>query len=204
MIKNFIFDFGKVLVQFSPRDLTKIYTDDERKIEKVSKLVFNNEIYSRLDRGQLIDEQAREIIKNSAPDEICELALKVYDNWMQNLVPVEGMEKIIKDIKKRGYKVYLLSNISIGFAENYKSLSVPARILKDFDGIVFSGPLHMAKPDKKIFLYALNKYSLKAEECLFVDDKHENILGAQSVGISTYQFDSDSAKFKKYIEENIF
>lgn len=55
------------------------------------------------------------------------------------------------------------------------------------------------KPDKNIYEYLLSSYSLKKEECLFVDDTEKNIIGAQTVGISGYLFDGNVKRLRKYI-----
>ena len=68
-----------------------------------------------------------------------------------------------------------------------------------FEGIVLSAPIGLIKPDVEIFEYILNKYDLKREDCLFVDDTLINIEGAQKAGIQTYHFDGDAEKFRKYL-----
>ena len=50
-------------------------------------------------------------------------------------------------------------------------------------GLVFSCDIHIIKPDEGIFKYILNKYNLKAEECLFIDDIESNIKGAEKVNM---------------------
>ncbi len=57
-----------------------------------------------------------------------------------------------------------------------------------FDGLVFSGPLGITKPSKEIFEYLLDKYNLKAEESVFIDDNAGNVTGAESVGIKGLLF----------------
>ena len=43
------------------------------------------------------------------------------------------------------------------------------------------------KPNKEIFEFALNKIKLKPEECLFIDDRYNNIITAKKLGINTIQ-----------------
>ena len=54
----------------------------------------------------------------------------------------------------------------------------------------------MLKPDEKIYRTFLEKYGLKADECLFVDDREENVIGAQSVGMQTFRFMGDYEEIK--------
>ena len=54
-----------------------------------------------------------------------------------------------------------------------------------FDGLIISGKEKMVKPDKKIFQLAIEKFELKVEQTVFVDDKIENIISAQNLGFKT-------------------
>jgi HAD superfamily hydrolase (TIGR01509 family) len=51
------------------------------------------------------------------------------------------------------------------------------------DGIVMSGEELIAKPDLRIYKILLERYGLKAEECIFIDDRKENIIAGEQVGI---------------------
>ena len=107
------------------------------------------------------------------------------------------MENIITTLKNKGKKLYLLSNISIGFADNYCKNTDVERVLSLFDGLVFSGKIGLVKPNADIFNYLLNKFDLKAEETIFIDDNKKNTDGAKKVGINGYLFDGDVNKIKK-------
>ena len=200
MIKNYIFDFGNVLTVFCPKKLTALYISNEKSIKEISDVVFDHKHWNKLDSGFITDDEIREIISSRVPCELKEIALKVYNDWIYNLTPINEMIEIVKDMKKKGKKLYLLSNISIGFAEVYESIKWIKELFLVFDGVVFSGPLKMAKPQKEIFEYTLDKYNLSAEESLFIDDKEENVKGAEDVGINGYLFDGNADKFKNYID----
>ena len=49
--------------------------------------------------------------------------------------------------------------------------------------MVVSYQIHIAKPDKKIYEYLLNKYNLIAQECIFFDDRPDNTKAARQMGI---------------------
>jgi putative hydrolase of the HAD superfamily len=68
-----------------------------------------------------------------------------------------------------------------------------------FDGIVYSAPIKMVKPNKKIYEYILNKYQLVPEECLFVDDTKKNLAAAARFGISTFHFDDNVNELRNFI-----
>ncbi len=125
----------------------------------------------------------------------------VYDNWYKNVLFIDGMRDVLKEIKQNGGRLYLLSNISIGFAENYSTVPEIKELFDMFDGLVFSGELGITKPSKEIFKYLLKKHNLKAEESVFIDDRIVNNQGAESVGINTILFDGCVDKFKSKILE---
>ena len=110
------------------------------------------------------------------------------------------MESLVKDIHAGGSKLYLLSSISKGFARDWCKVKWIKELFELFDGLVLSGTIGMVKPNRDIFEHLLCKYSLNADECIFIDDSQKNIDGAKSVGINGYLFDGDAEKLKEYLE----
>lgn len=196
---NYIFDFGNVLARFEPDYLTSLYVDNPRDIDTVSKVVFDRLYWDRLDMGTIEDEEVKSEIKKRLPQNLGKLGCIVYDNWIKNLTPIEGMREIVTDIHSSGAKLYLLSSISKGFAAGYDSVPWIKNLFSLFDGLVFSGPVGIVKPHREIFDYVLKKYDLKAEECIFIDDSPINIQGAEAVGIKAYLFDGDADRLRKYL-----
>ena len=199
MIKNYIFDFGNVLCEFNPQKLTGKYVTDPKDIETVSEVVFDRLYWDKLDMGTIEDEEVKsEILKRLSPG-LGTVACRVYDNWVLNLPAIKGMESLVKDIHAGGSKLYLLSSISKGFARDWCKVKWIKELFELFDGLVLSGTIGMVKPNKDIFEHLLSKYSLNADECIFIDDSQKNIDGAKSVGINGYLFDGDAEKLKEYL-----
>lgn len=199
MYKNFIFDFGQVLVRFDPCYMTAVFISDEQDRNLVSSVVFDRLYWDRLDDGSITDETVKAAFCKRLPSRLHSVACQVYDRWIENLPLIDGMKEIIEELKAMGKKLFLLSNISKNFAENYKNVPEIAELLSLFDSLVFSGPIGLVKPNKDIFSHLLNIYSLKAEECIFIDDSQKNINGAATVGIKGYLFDGDAERLKNYI-----
>ncbi len=198
--KNFIFDFGQVIVHFDETYMTSVYIEDNDEVEKVRSVVFDRLYWDRLDNGTITDDEVKAGIKSRLPEHIWEAACTVYDKWYYNLPFFDGMRELISKLKENGNKVFLLSNISQGFMEGYKSVPEIAELFDSFDGLVFSGPLGIVKPSADIFNFLLKTYSLKAEESLFIDDREINIKGAEAVGINGYLFDGNVEKLADYIK----
>lgn len=199
MIKNYIFDFGNVLSQFYPDKLTAPFVSDEKERKIISEVVFDRVYWDKLDEGTITDDEVKKGIKSRLPENLGELGCKVYDNWIRSMTPVPNMKELVLDIKKSGKKLYLLSNISKGFAKGYKDVIWIKELLDCFDGLVFSAEAGAVKPTKEIFDILLKKFSLNAEECIFIDDSERNIIGAKAAGIKGYLFDGDAEKPRKHL-----
>jgi len=197
MIKNYIFDFGNVLARFDTDALTAVTVKDENDRKIVREVIFDRVYWDRLDAGTITDEEVKEGIRSRLPERLHDAACEAYDRWVDIDIPVKGMPELVADIKKSGGKLFLLSNISIGFAENYHKNPFASELFSYFDGLVFSGPIGITKPNKEIFEYLLNTYSLNANECIFIDDREDNIEGACAVGIKGYLFDGNAEKLRK-------
>ena len=199
MFKNYIFDFGQVLIKFDPYYMVSAFVTDEQDKEFLAPIIFDRLYWNGLDDGSLPHDDAKKAILKRIPQRLHKSACDIYDSWIRNLPAINGMSELLDELKKKGAKLYLLSNISNYFAENYESVPEIVEIFSKFDGLVFSAPIKMTKPSREIFEHLLAKFDLKAEECFFIDDSEKNIMGAKAAGIDGYLFDGDSSKLKKYI-----
>ena len=200
MIKNCIFDFGNVLAVFDPDKLTAPYFSDAALRREISGVVFDRIYWDKLDNGTISDEEVKEGIRSRVDAEYADRACAVYDDWVKNLEPFEGMTEAVKYIRSRGIRLYLLSNISMGFASQYKNVKWIKDLFDMFEGLVFSAETRLVKPDGEIFRYILDKFGLERDECIFVDDSPANISGAESVGIRGVLFKGDASVLLKLFE----
>jgi putative hydrolase of the HAD superfamily len=132
--KNFIFDFGKVLVHFDPLYMVGKYTEDAEDAALVADVVFDRLYWDRLDAGTISDEEVVESSLKRLPERLHKCAACAYYNWIYNIPEIDGMREIVERIKKSGAPLYLLSNISTYFAAHKDEIP----ILSLFDGCVFS------------------------------------------------------------------
>ena len=200
MIRYFIFDFGRVIVNFGEAEMTAKYVKNERRRELVRSVVFDRLYWDRLDLGTISDSEVKHGILRRLRGILGTQGCETYDNWVKSLTLIPHIEEAIAAAKKKGEGLYLLSNISEKFVREFPSVPHVAEVLSPFDGMVFSGPEHLIKPDRRIYELLLKRYSLAPEECLFIDDSEKNIAGAASLGINTYLFDGDARRLKEYIE----
>ena len=106
---------------------------------------------------------------------------------------------------KSNYNIYLLSNTNITHLRSVQHKIKRIYPTLDFESLFnkmyFSHDIHLRKPDPKIFEFVLNDASLLPHECLFIDDKIENIEAAQSLGINSYHhnYNDDIADIFEHI-----
>jgi 2-haloacid dehalogenase len=199
MIKNIIFDFGGVLVDWNPRYFFKTYFNDNEKMEWFLKNIAKDEWNIEQDRGRTLKD-GTEILVKQHPDWEKEIRA-YYDNWTTMLrsdIP-ENIE-ILKQLEGK-YNLYGLTNWSeetFPYAlENYEFF----RIFED--KIVVSGTEKLIKPDKDIFEVLLKRYDLKPEESVFIDDNVNNIATAKSLGFKTIHIESETDLGKELRELNL-
>ena len=195
MIKNVFLDMGNVLLDFNPDFSLNKYCKTEEEKEIIRKALFEGKEWVMSDAGEISDKDKFEKVKHKVPEKYHEALKNCADNWDQCMIPLKGAKEFCDYIKNKGYGIYILSNASDKFYEYFPKF-LP---LDYFTGYVVSSDIHMLKPNEDIYKYILNKYNLKAEESLFIDDKDYNVEGAKKVNIHAEIFKDDyDAIIKKY------
>ena len=191
MIRNIIFDVGKVLVSYEPEAYMRKLGLDEAARAAVNQAMFENPLWGQADKGVMTPEEFLEAYIAGAPE--YEKEIRLIHSTVGNTVELlPYVMDWIEDLKKRGYGIYILSN----YGENmWNQTRDKMQFLSLADGAVFSYTCKMLKPEKEIYLYLCEKYGLIPEECVFIDDRQVNIEGGQKVGIQGILFkDYDQAK----------
>lgn len=137
-------------------------------------------IWPKLDLGLESDEDILEQFVAHTPELEQEIRL-VFSDLSTIVREYEGSVDWIESLKARGYHTYYLSNYGERIRrEASKELS----FLSHMDGGIMSYTVHLAKPDPAIYQTLLDRYGLKAEECVFLDDTVRNVEAAQALGIA--------------------
>ena len=194
MIKNIVLDMGNVLLDFNPDAvLDKFCSSDEEK-EVIRKELFEGPEWKMGDKGEIKDRDRFDLIKDRVPEKYHKALRDCADKWDVCMIPLPGAREFCEYVKLHGFRIFVLSNASDLFYEYFPRL-LP---LDFFDGVFVSSDYLMLKPDPVIYETFLLKYGLKADECLFIDDRKENVSGAKIVGFNGFCFDGD---FEKIIEQ---
>lgn len=194
MLKNMVFDLGNVLVKFDSNEL--IYSFFNERQEEVKSFYFDS-LWNEYDQGLYSVEEMIEKGVKQFPG--LELSIKkLMYHWTEFVIPLKDNVAFIKDLKRLGYNVYILSNIPEDDTKYLRSCGV----FDNIDGGVFSYEYKKIKPDPEIFHILLKKYNLKASECLFLDDRKDNVVVASNLGFETIEV-KDSSKVIDLIKEKI-
>ena len=185
-IRNIVFDFGGVLIDWNPRYLYRTYFNDDREMEYFLSNVCTGEWNAEHDRGRTFDEGVR-LLEERFPQ--YSEAIRLYRDGWESMLNGEfpGTVALLMKLKKLGYGIYGLTNWS---AETFPIARSKYPVLHRFDGIVVSGQEKLIKPDPKIFGILLERYGLNAGECIFIDDSPANIETAARLGFNTVLFDN--------------
>ena len=184
MLKNIVFDLGNVLVKFDSNEL--IYSFFNERQEEVKSFYFDS-LWNEYDQGLYSVEEMIEKGVKQFPE--LELNIKeLMYHWTEFVIPLKDNVAYIKDLKRFGYKVYILSNIPEDDTKYLRSCGV----FDNIDGGVFSYEYKKIKPDPEIFHILLKKYDLKASECLFLDDRKDNVVTASNLGFETIEVNNSS------------
>ena len=200
MIRNVVFDFGKVMVDFEPKYMVEQYVSDETDSALLQEVLFDRLYWDRLDAGTIEDEELLAACRERLPEHLHQVASQIYYNWIYHLPEIKGMRELVREIKERfGVRVFLLSNISTYFAAHKDE--IPS--LSEFEKCIFSSVCGKIKPNADIFAYLCEECGIQPAETIFVDDNANNIRGSIAFGIEGYLFDGDSQKLRAYLWERL-
>ncbi len=172
-------------------DLSGVYFTDGRKIgtERISKkyklplesveqvLRTGTELGGLYRRGKITAEEFwKRAVKfwkiKADPEELSRL-------WNESYAPIDDTIKIIRSLKKKGIRLYFLSDNT---KERSEYLQARYNFLSDFEGGIFSYEVHMTKKDgTAAFQLALEKTNEKAENVVMIDDREEYVKTAKKV-----------------------
>lgn len=180
----YIFDVGNVLLYFDPRTFVRTLWKDEARAGRLHTAVFQSPEWRLLDEGSVSQEEAALWLCHRYPDDTEHIRL-VMKHWLRCLTPKWEVVELLLDMKEQGMRLYFLSNISVSGRE-YVLSTYP--FFSVFDGGLFSCDEKLAKPDIRLYQSLCAKYRLSPEDCLFIDDKKENVKAAESAGMRGHLF----------------
>jgi len=181
MIKSVIFDYGNVLVDWNPAYLfLPVFGGNEAECRFFTDNVCNRDWFTRMDRGEDMDKCVAEL--QAEYPQYAHAVAMFRDRWFEMCHgDIPGMLEIIQELKSKGIGIYGLTNWPAAtFTEARRRFKTLAAI----DDYVVSSAVKLAKPEPEIYKLLLAKYNLKPNECVFIDDRKDNVEAAKALGMS--------------------
>jgi len=186
-VRNVIFDFGGVLVNWRPQDIIESFYEEPELREALRAHAFQHDDWLDMDRG-LLDEASvvrRCAARMARPES--ELAA-LFEHVRAALTPIEETVAMLRELRAReGLKLYALSNMSEAI---FAYLDGRHDFFKLFDGIVVSGVVKLVKPDPAIYEHLRDRFDLDFAESVFIDDLERNVESARRLGLPAIRFET--------------
>ncbi len=201
MIKNVIFDLGGVIKEIKNCSINSMLPLGLRfKFGKRYKGMGLRDYYFKYltkgratgyEKGLVSKERFAESVaeETGEPLEIVSL-INEKINHKSKIVFIKDSLKLIKQLHDTGFNIYVLSNM------NKDTVDAVAKLLnKDwFKDMMFSCDVGFVKPDEEIYLAALKKWKIKAEESLLIDDREKNLIPFTRMGGHSIFFDQNNVQ----------
>ena len=198
LIDKYIFDLGKVIVKFKVENLFKKFFKTDREIKYFLNNICTWDWHIQQDTKYDTSKATDSLIKKYPNYKIPIEAF--YERFLEMIDGIyEENLKIALNLKKKGKKIYILSNFP---GDQFDNFMKENKFLNEFDDMIISGKVGLKKPDKRIYELAIKKFDCNPSKTLFIDDRPENTEAAQNLGINIITLD-DPGKLKDYIQNFI-
>lgn len=184
-VRNIVFDLGGVVIDLARDQAVEALqalgmTDADR----VLGLYRQEEPFLGIETGRLHAGEFFELLRLSCPGANDLQLTEAFNRFLVG-IPVERLRRL-RELREAGIKIFALSNTNpimynSWIAEHFRQEGLS--INDYFDGIVTSFQELCCKPDLRIFRIVLNRYGLKGEETLMLDDSAANCDAARRAGM---------------------
>lgn len=115
--------------------------------------------------------------------------------WLKDRVLFDEVKFVLKELKHLNIKVGIISDTTPSLQKTLETLNIGNYI----DCYTSSTEAGVMKPDPKIYNLALSKLNLKANECIYVDDYDEEVIGAEKLGFKAFRINRNNLE-KQYFD----
>lgn len=182
MIKNIILDVGGIFFDDSKSNIEKILN---KNCDDIYRIAYGHGFKKSL-LGEISVNEYINSLKNEKDFNDIKYILEK-ENLIKSYPLMKNNFAYINSLKDKGYKIFLLTNIT---EDSFNYINDLIDINKIFDGGIYSYQEHLIKPSYEIYDLLINKFNLKKEETIFFDDKEKNVKAAIEVGIKSFVFSS--------------
>ena len=184
MIEGFIFDLGKVIIDYSLENTVGHWVENtDKDIQWYIDNFPQNGTFEQFERGEL---SWREFLDAWTSNARFSMSPQVFlDGWNNIFLDVyDGIDELLDDLRER-YPVVALSNTNELHVSKWTAAF--GGTINKFDKIFASNEIGARKPEKRAYDIVLEHLQLAPDSVVFFDDLPENIAAARELGIKGYQ-----------------
>ena len=182
---DIILDMGNVLLEWNKDKILQSISDTKEEYLVLDKTIFQSGLWERLDLGTMTREELVLKVVSMIGRVYQKKVEEVIWNWPSYIDIYREVFPILSELKKKGHRIFVLSNTSKVFYDLLKEQLSPLKEL--LDGFVLSCDIKAIKLDLAMFKKILDKYQLDPVNCVFLDDIENNTIAAEKLGIKAYQ-----------------
>jgi putative hydrolase of the HAD superfamily len=199
-VNHFLFDLGNVVVQLDyERVITNLCSDGSLSRDGMIALLEQPGGYRDLERGAVSFADLHRVLRERAGYRGDLVRFReVWSDFFEG--PVDGIERVLRRVRKE-YRVAFLSNSNEVHAEVIRARF--AELFRPEDIFIFSHEHGAAKPDRRIFVRALEILHTQPSRCIYVDDLVDNVAAAGAVGMTAFLFSGSELLLERLEEEGL-
>ncbi len=181
-----VFDLGGVLAEFAWEERAEELGISDGCMQVIREKILFSGLWEEFDLGNKDYEDVLSDCAAVSPEYGDEI-MRYLRSLVDCISPYWYTENLVRELKRRGYKVYYLSNWEKHSREHNEEKGV-FDFLRYMDGGVFSYEVHMTKPGRGIYEELVSKYNLTPSRCVFIDDNAPNVDTARELGFAAIRF----------------
>lgn len=195
-VRSVVFDLFGVLMRFDTEEYYCFHG-----VSVPDQAILRREVYQSLefamgDRGTISEREAAAAICSRVPSRLHTAVRDLIYRQNEAILPIPGMEALLKDLKDAGYRLYLLSNTSEAYRRFYRD--IPG--IELFDDTLFSADVGLVKPDPAIYRLACARFGIVPSESVFIDDTPINVEAAHHIGMKAFVFHGDAGELREWLK----
>ena len=182
---DIMLDMGNVLLEWNKDKILQGVSELKKDYLILDKTIFQSGLWEKLDLGTMTRQELVLKVVSMIGSTYQKKVEEVIWNWPSYIDIYTKVFPVLSELKKKGHRIFVLSNTSKVFYDLLKEQLSPLKEL--LDGFVLSCDIKAIKPDLAMFKEILDKYQLDPANCVFLDDIEDNTKAAEKLGIKVRQ-----------------
>ncbi len=199
MIRCILFDMGNVLIKFQPHLFIERLGLTGEDAETIYRELFQEVEWVMCDRGTLDERETAERAARRVPEHLRGYLEPLATAWNRPEDQIAGMQEIAAELAENGYELYLFTNAGPRHRAYWQTF--PIAVYFPRDRVFLSADYGLLKPEPEFYETAVERFSLRKEECLFIDDNTINAEAATRCGIDTIVFHNDARELRRKLRD---